>query len=72
METLRYLVKMVTNNTIYLEEKDGNLRDIWNGKMVVMGAGETLWVRVGSCVLSRRSICGCVIERSCRTEVTFL
>lgn len=55
METLRYLVKMVTNNTIYLEEKDGNLRDIWNGKMVVMGAGETLWVRVGSCVLSRRS-----------------
>lgn len=55
METLRYLVKMVTNNTIYLEEKDGDLRDIWNGKMVVMGAGETLWVRVGSCVLSRRS-----------------
>lgn len=42
METLRYLVKMVTNNTIYLEEKDGDLRDIWNGKMVVMGAGETL------------------------------
>lgn len=55
METLWYLVKMVTNNTIYLEEKDGDLRDIWNGKMVVMGAGETLWVRVGSCVLSRRS-----------------
>lgn len=54
MEILRYFVKMVINNMIYLEEKDGNLRDIWNGKMVVMGAGETFWVRVGLCVLSRR------------------
>lgn len=35
--------------------EDGDLRDIWKGKMVVIGAGETLWVRVGSCVLSRRS-----------------